>query len=79
MNASLRHNKEGKFLFNYILLEHAMYGNLSKINSYQAAHNDEKLVRTYFQQLINGLEYLHTNGVSHLDIKTVNLLIGKDY
>ena len=40
---------------------------------------DEKLVRTYFRQLIEGLEYLHTNRVAHLDLKLENLFLGKDF
>ena len=36
-------------------------------------------VRTYFQQLINGLEYLHAQGIAHLDLKLENLLLGKDF
>lgn len=40
---------------------------------------DEKLARTYFHQLMSGVEYLHLNGVSHLDLKLENLLLGTDF
>jgi len=36
-------------------------------------------VRTYFRQLISGLEYLHSQGIAHLDVKLENLLLGKDF
>jgi serine/threonine protein kinase len=40
---------------------------------------DDKMVRTYFRQLIDGIEYLHAKGVSHMDLKLENLLLGKDF
>jgi len=40
---------------------------------------DEKLVRTYFLQMIDGLKYLHSNEIAHLDLKLANLLLGRDY
>ncbi len=39
----------------------------------------EVLVRTYFQQLIEGLEYIHSQGVAHLDLKLENLMLGADF
>jgi serine/threonine protein kinase len=42
-------------------------------------YQDEKMVRTYFKQLLDGVEYLHENGISHLDLKLENLLLGEDY
>jgi len=36
-------------------------------------------MRTYFHQLISGLEYLHSQGIAHLDLKLDNLLLGKDF
>lgn len=36
-------------------------------------------MRTYFHQMIAGLEYLHSQGIAHLDLKLENLLMGKDF
>lgn len=35
-------------------------------------------VSSYFSQLINGLEYLHSRGIIHKDIKPGNLLLTLD-
>ena len=39
---------------------------------------NEKEASYYFYQLINGLEYLHKNGIVHRDLKSENLLINKN-
>jgi len=44
----------------------------------QGGMRTERLVRTYFHQLIEGLEYLHSMGVAHLDLKVENLLLDKE-
>ena len=36
---------------------------------------DEAVVRVYTRQLLLGLEYLHTNGIAHRDIKGANVLV----
>jgi len=38
----------------------------------------DMVCRTYFQQLVNGVDYLHKNGVAHLDLKLDNLLLGSN-
>jgi len=63
----------------YIIMEYAPHGDFFDFIINYGDKWDEKLARTYFRQLIEGLEYLHQNGVSHMDLKLENLLLGKDY
>jgi len=63
----------------YILMELAPFGDFfDMIMTHQIPFN-EKLARTYFHQLIEGLEYLHSQGVAHLDLKLENLLVGENF
>lgn len=39
---------------------------------------DEPMIRSYTKQILQGLEYLHANGLVHCDIKSQNILMGKD-
>lgn len=64
--------------FHFLMTEFAPFGNflnLTASNIFQS----ETLVRTYFRQLIEGIEYLHSQGVAHLDLKLENLVLGSDY
>lgn len=64
--------------FTVIFMEYAPYGDFfNLILDYD--FSDEKLIRTYFHQLIEGLKYLHSRGIAHLDIKLENLLLGDDF
>ncbi|CBH15400.1 protein kinase, putative [Trypanosoma equiperdum] len=38
----------------------------------------EATARLYFQQLMSAIDYCHSNGVAHRDLKAENLLLGKD-
>jgi len=63
----------------YTVMEYAPFGDFFDfvMNHNQAI--DDKLIRTYFRQLVDGVEYLHNSGVSHMDLKLENLLMGKDF
>ena len=62
-----------------ILMEYAPYGDFYHFITSFGQMIDEMLIRTYFVQLIEGLEYLHSQGVWHLDLKLDNLLVGDNY
>mmetsp|Transcript_16113 Transcript_16113/g.13639 ORF Transcript_16113/g.13639 Transcript_16113/m.13639 type:complete len:234 (-) Transcript_16113:723-1424(-) len=72
--------KDGKLTHaSYLLMELAPFGDFGDLVQKISFTDDEKLVRTYFHQLIGGIEYLHSIGVAHLDIKNDNLLLSDDY
>jgi serine/threonine protein kinase len=66
------------FNYNIILTEFAPYGCFFDIVK-NGGLIQEKLIRTYFHQLIEGLEYLHSQNIAHLDLKLENLLLGSDF
>lgn len=39
----------------------------------------EKVARTYFHQMMNGLYYLHQKGFAHRDIKPENILLSQAF
>jgi len=62
-----------------IISEYAPYGDFFDFVLKHKANINEKLIRTYFRQLIQGLGYLQKRGISHLDLKLENLLIGENF
>lgn len=62
---------------NCIMMEYAPHGDFFNLIINKHIKN-EKIIRTYFHQLVEGLEHLHSHGIAHLDIKLENLLLGKD-
>jgi len=63
----------------YTVMEYAPYGDFFDFIMNHGPEMDEMMTRTYFKQMIEGLEYLHKNGIAHMDLKLENLLLGKDY
>lgn len=65
-------------VFSYTLSEYEPNGDLCNLTSREDFKGDAKLARTFFRHMIEGIAYLHENGIAHLDIKPENLLISKD-
>jgi len=63
----------------FILSEFAPHGDFLKLVNLHHQSFDEMLIRTYFHQLIEGLEYLHSQKIVHLDIKLQNLLLDENF
>jgi len=63
----------------YILMEYAPYGDFFDFISKNGENLDDKLIRSFFRQLIDGMEYLHETGIAHLDLKPENLLLGANF
>jgi len=60
-----------------LLTEYAKFGTFFEFVTGGALHSDV-VIRTYFHQLIDGLEHIHSHGVAHLDLKLQNMLLGSD-
>jgi len=63
----------------YILMELAPHGNFGSLLRKNVTLNNIKLARTYFHQLIDGIEFLHQNGIAHMDLKPRNVLLGERF
>ncbi len=60
----------------YLVLEYMPGGTLMqiKLEGPAAQPFDVATARSYFRQLVLGLEYLHENDVAHRDVSTQSLL-----
>ncbi|TVU37154.1 hypothetical protein EJB05_10454 [Eragrostis curvula] len=58
----------------YIVLEYVMGGELHDIIATSGRLKEDE-ARRYFQQLINAVDYCHSRGVYHRDLKLENLLL----
>ncbi len=63
----------------YILMELAPYGDFADLLIQSKLPRDEKLARTYFHQLVSGVEYMHSENIAHMDLKLENLLMSENF
>merc|ERR1719300_244706 len=61
-----------------LVTEYCSGGNLFD-NIFHAKRMEERLARTYFRQLIQGIEDCHRVGVVHRDIKAQNVMFDASY
>ncbi len=61
--------KNDKISCSAILLEYAQGGEFFDIINWTEKFSG-RLARTYFEEIIKGLDYMHEEGYAHLDIKT---------
>lgn len=56
------------------LLRYAPGGSIRSLISKFGSFS-ENVIRVYTRQILNGLDYLHQNGIIHRDIKGANILV----
>jgi hypothetical protein len=61
----------------YLYLEYLPGGSLAKL-LYKTGPLPEPTVRIFTRQILQGLQYLHENGIIHRDIKSENILIDSE-
>jgi serine/threonine protein kinase len=72
--------KKGKIVhYSTIIQELAPFGDFWNLVMKDKMPKDEKLTRTFFHGLIDGLEYLHNHQIAHQDLKLENLLLGENF
>ncbi|XP_065859966.1 mitogen-activated protein kinase kinase kinase 18-like [Euphorbia lathyris] len=69
--------ENGDLIYN-ICLEYAPAGTLSDVIYRNGGWLDESTIRSYTTSIILGLDYLHSKGLVHCDIKGENILITKE-
>ncbi|KAF8409593.1 hypothetical protein HHK36_005671 [Tetracentron sinense] len=69
--------ENGKPIYN-IFMEYVAGGTLSDAIQKHGGRLDESMIRSYTRAILQGLEYLHSNGLVHCDMKGCNVLIAQD-
>jgi len=63
----------------YLVMDYASNGDLFDLFITNDVHLGDIITRTYFQQLVSGLEAIHSQGAAHLDLKLENLLLDENF
>ncbi|XP_004243852.1 mitogen-activated protein kinase kinase kinase 18-like [Solanum lycopersicum] len=68
--------EKDKLMFN-VRMEYMPDGTLSDEIRKQSGRMNERLIGYYTKQMVQGLDYLHSRGIAHCDIKGQNILLGE--
>ncbi|KAG5597897.1 hypothetical protein H5410_039129 [Solanum commersonii] len=69
--------EQNKIVYN-MFMEYVQGGTLSDLIKKQGGALDESMIKLYAQQILQGLDYLHSIGIVHCDVKGENILIGEN-
>ncbi|KAI3948881.1 hypothetical protein MKX01_022295, partial [Papaver californicum] len=69
-------NENGELMYN-LFMEYVSGGTLTEAIQQQKGKLDENSIKCHAGEILRGLNYLHSNGLVHCDIKGRNILIGK--
>lgn len=70
-------NEDGKLMYN-IFMEYVPGGTLTDAIQKEGGRLDESAIRSHTRSILKGLEYLHSKGLVHCDIKGRNVLVGQE-
>jgi protein-serine/threonine kinase len=72
--------KDGQvFYMSYVVTEFCQYGDFLNVLTKTGLASCEMIARTYIAQLVEGLQFLHSHGIAHCDLKLDNLLMDDDF
>ncbi|KAJ4981210.1 hypothetical protein NE237_032047 [Protea cynaroides] len=70
-------NENGRLMYN-LFMEYVSGGTLTEAIRDQGGWLEESAIRAYTLEILQGLDYLHSRGIVHCDVKGRNVLVGSD-